>query len=163
MICELNLLFWRLDLAYFREKDDLGFDDLAGPVKKTAIPQHGPQNKLTKLYNYGHKIEKRFTLANYRNNKANTLAIKLAIYSDICSFLAFPWPRRPITTAVSLANSHKRPEALARYYVTSHWQAEWVKKRRWKTIETPPPLPPRTTPLIGVQMLIKYTFDALQR
>ena len=24
---------WRLDLAYFREKKDLSFDDLAGPVK----------------------------------------------------------------------------------------------------------------------------------
>ena len=31
MICEWNLLFWRLDLAYFREKKS--FDDLAGPVK----------------------------------------------------------------------------------------------------------------------------------
>ena len=34
---------------------------------------------------------------------------------------------RPVTV-VSLANLHKRPEALARYYVTSYWQAEWVKK-----------------------------------
>ena len=42
-------------------------------------------------------------------------------------------------TVVSLANLHKRPEALARYYVTSYWQAEWVKKLRWKTIELPPP------------------------
>ena len=25
------------DLAYFREKKDLSFDDLAGPVKKMAI------------------------------------------------------------------------------------------------------------------------------
>ena len=33
VICEWNLLFWRLDLAYFREKKDLSFDDLAGPVK----------------------------------------------------------------------------------------------------------------------------------
>ena len=45
-------------------------------------------------------------------------------------------------TAVSLANLHKRPEALARYYGTSYWQAEWVKKRRWNTIELPPPSPP---------------------
>ena len=29
----------------------ISFDDLAGPVKKMAIPQHGQQNKLTKLYN----------------------------------------------------------------------------------------------------------------
>ena len=56
VICEWNLLFWRLELAYLREKKELSLDDLAGPVKKTAIPQHGPQNKLTKLYNYGHKI-----------------------------------------------------------------------------------------------------------
>ena len=32
--------FWRLDLAYFREKKDLSFDELAGPVKKMAISQH---------------------------------------------------------------------------------------------------------------------------
>ena len=32
---------------------------------------------------------------------------------------------------------HKRPKALARYYVTSYWQAEWVKKLKWKTIESP--------------------------
>ena len=44
MICEWNLLFWRLDLAYFREKKDLSLDDLAGPVKM-AISQHGPQKK----------------------------------------------------------------------------------------------------------------------
>ena len=43
-------------------------------------------------------------------------------------------------TVVSLANLHKRPEALARYYVTSYWQAEWVKKLRWKTIELSPQL-----------------------
>ena len=34
-------------------------------------------------------------------------------------------------TVVSLANLHKRPKALACYYVTSYWQAEWVKKLRW--------------------------------
>ena len=34
MICEWNLQFWRLDLAYFSEKKKkLGFDALAGPVK----------------------------------------------------------------------------------------------------------------------------------
>ena len=77
VICEWNLLFWRLDLAYFREKKDLSFDDLAGPVKKMEIQQHGPQNKLAKLYNYGHKISKRFT-------QADSPSIKLAIYSDIC-------------------------------------------------------------------------------
>ena len=44
-------------------------------------------------------------------------------------------------TVVSLANLHKRPEAIGRYQVTSHWQAEWVKKRGWKTTELPPPTP----------------------
>ena len=43
-------------MPIFREKKrDLRFDDLAGPVKKMAIPQHSPQTKLTKLYNHGHK------------------------------------------------------------------------------------------------------------
>ena len=116
MICEWNLLFWRLELAYLREKKELSLDDLAGLVKKTAIPQHGPQNKLTNLYNYGH----------------------VAIFA---SFLAFPRPRSSLITVVSLANLHKQPKALVRYYVTSHWQMEWVKKRRWKTIELPPPSP----------------------
>ena len=55
-----------------------------GPVKKMAIPQHDPQNKLTKLYNYGHKISKRFTQADYDNTKAHTPSIKLAICSNIC-------------------------------------------------------------------------------
>ena len=68
----------------FKRKKNFSFDELADPVKKIAIPQHGPQNKLTKLYNYGHKISKRFTQTNYSNSKAHTLAIKLAIYSDIC-------------------------------------------------------------------------------
>ena len=45
------------------------------------------------------------------------------------------------TTVVSLVNLLKRPEALARYYVTSNRPAEWVKKLRWKTIELPPPPP----------------------
>ena len=34
-----------------------------------AIPQHGSQNKLTKFYNHGHKISKRFTQADYSNTK----------------------------------------------------------------------------------------------
>ena len=89
MICE-----WNLELAYFREQKDLNFDDLAGPVKKMAIPQHGPQNNLTKLFNYGHKISKRFIPADYSNNKAHTLAIKLATDRAIFTcFLAFPRPR----------------------------------------------------------------------
>ena len=49
VICEWNLLFWRLEFAYFREKKDLNFDDLARPEKKMAITKHGPQSKLKKL------------------------------------------------------------------------------------------------------------------
>ena len=95
-----------------------------------AIPQHGPHNKLTKSYNHGHKISKRFTQADYSNPKVHTHAIKLAIFA---SFLAFPQPlssKYRQIPVVSLANLPKRPEALARYYVTSYWQAEWVKKLR---------------------------------
>ena len=51
VICEWNLLFCRLDLAYFTEKNDFSFDDLAGPVKNMAIPQHGfrPAKKINKF------------------------------------------------------------------------------------------------------------------
>ena len=31
-------------------------------------------------------------------------------------------------------------EALTRCYVMSHWHSEWVNKRNWKTIESPPSL-----------------------
>ena len=117
MICE-----WNLELAYFREQKDLSFDDLAGPVKKMAIPQHGPQNNLTKLFNYGDKISKRFIKADYSNNKAHTLAIKLATDRAIFNcFFIFSSTSPVLITVVSLADLHKRPEALALYYVTSHW------------------------------------------
>ena len=36
-------------LLSFREKKDLSLEDLAGPVKMMAIPQHGPQKKKKKL------------------------------------------------------------------------------------------------------------------
>ena len=49
-------------------------------------------------------------------------------------------------SVVSLANLQKRSEALARYYVTLHCQAEWAKKRRWKKIESPSPSPPSPPP-----------------
>ena len=62
-------------MPILEKKKDLSFDDLAGPVKEMAIPQHGPQNKLTKLYNHGHKIPKRFTQADYSNTKAYTHSI----------------------------------------------------------------------------------------
>ena len=41
----------------FKRKKNFSFDELADPVKKIAIPQHGRQNKLTKLYNYGQKYQ----------------------------------------------------------------------------------------------------------
>ena len=47
---EYNFLFSRLDLAYFRGKKDLTFDDLAGPVKKMAIKQHArPPKQINKI------------------------------------------------------------------------------------------------------------------
>ena len=82
---ESNLLVWRLDVAYFREQSELIFHALAGPVKKMAIPQHDPRHKLTKLHS--HKIPRRFKQAEKSNNKAHTLMVKLAMYSNIC--LAF--------------------------------------------------------------------------
>ena len=51
-------------------------------------------------------------------------------------------PQHDQITVVSLPNLYKRPEALARYYVTSYWQAKWVEKLRWKTIELPSRSPP---------------------
>ena len=51
------------------------------------IPQHGPRQKLTKLYNCEHKIPRRFTQAHKNYNKAHKLMIKLAMHSNIC--LAF--------------------------------------------------------------------------
>ena len=61
-----------------------------------------------------------------------------------------------LLTVVSLANLHKRPEALARYYVTSYWQAEWAKKLRWKTIELPFPPPP---PVVKLTFLLKTNME----
>ena len=84
-----------------------------------AIPQHVPQNKLTKLYNHGHKISKQFTQADYNNTKAHTHSVTLAIYSDVCKLLSFSLTSLVPITVVSLANLHKRPDALACYYVTS--------------------------------------------
>ena len=104
-----------------------------------AIRQYGLQNKLTKLYNYGHKISKRFTQADYSNTKAHTPSLKLERYRDICWLLGFSSTSLVLITVVSLAiNLLKRPGTLARYYVTLHWRTEWVKKRRRKKIVTPP-------------------------
>ena len=71
-------------VAYFREKKERIFDDLAGPVKKMAIPQHDPRHKITKLHNRGHKISRRFTEADESNNRVLTQMTKLAMYSNIC-------------------------------------------------------------------------------
>ena len=143
MICEWNLLFWRLDLAYF--KNDLSFDDLAGPVKKMAIPQHGfgPQNKLTKLCNYGHNSIKTVYTSRLKQQQSSHSYHQISdIYSDIFKRLSFSSTSFfPITVVSGFPNLHKPHEALACYYVTSHWQAEWIKKRRWKTIESPSPTP----------------------
>ena len=87
MTSEPTLLFWRLDVAYFREEKELIFYDLAGPVKNMAIPQHRPRHKLTQLHNYVHKIPRRFTHAG-KSHKAHTLMTKLAMYCS-CGMHAF--------------------------------------------------------------------------
>ena len=97
--------------------------------------------QINKIYNYGHKISKRFTQADYSNTKAHAHTIKLAIYSNFSLLLSFSSTPLVLITVVSLTTLHKRPEALARYYVTSYWPVEWVKKLRWKTIELPSPPP----------------------
>ena len=72
---ESNLLFWRLDVAYFREKKELTFYDPAGPVKKMAILQQGPRHMRT---------QNTTVYTDKSNNKTHSLMIKLAMYSNIC-------------------------------------------------------------------------------
>ena len=84
-----------------------------------AIPQHGSQNKFT------------ITDTNYQNGLhkqiiATPKLIHIRSISDICELLCFSSTSLVEITVESLANLHKRPEALTRYYVTSYWQAEWV-------------------------------------
>ena len=72
---ESSLLFWRLDVAYFREKKELTFYDPAGPVKEMAILQQGPRHIRT---------QNTTVYTDKSNNKTHTLMIKLAMYSNIC-------------------------------------------------------------------------------
>jgi len=72
---ESNLLFWRLDVAYFREKKELTFYDPAGPVKEMAILQQGPRHIRT---------QNTTVYTDKSNNKTHILMIKLAMYSNIC-------------------------------------------------------------------------------
>ena len=71
---ESSLLFWRLDVAYFREKKELTFYDPAGPVKEMAILQQGPRHIRT---------QNTTVYTDKSNNKTHTLMIKLAMYSNI--------------------------------------------------------------------------------
>ena len=48
VVCEWNLLFWTLAFAYFREKKDFSFDELADPVEKMAIKKQ--INKIIQLW-----------------------------------------------------------------------------------------------------------------
>ena len=92
VICEWNLLFWRIDLAYVTEKNDFSFDDLAGPVKNMAIPQNGfgLQNKLTKLCNYGHKSIKTVYTSRLKQQQSSHSYDQISdIYSDIFKRLSF--------------------------------------------------------------------------
>ena len=42
-----------------KKKNDLSFDDLAGPEKKNGDPATQLEKQVTKSCNYGHKISKR--------------------------------------------------------------------------------------------------------
>ena len=71
-------------LLSFREKKGFKFGRPCRSRENDGDPATRPAKKnLTKVYNYGQKLSKRFTQADYSNNKAHTLAIKLALYSDI--------------------------------------------------------------------------------
>ena len=64
----------------FQRKKDLGFDEIAGPVKKMAIhAATRPAKEINKIIQLRTQISKRFTQTDYSNNKTHTLAIKLAI------------------------------------------------------------------------------------
>ena len=94
-------------MPILEKKKELIFDDLAGPVRKIAIPQQGLRQKLTKLHIYGHKTPRRFTRADKSNTKAHTLMVKfiVAIYSNIYLLFLFS-PKLLLMTVVSLANLH---------------------------------------------------------
>ena len=87
----------------------------SGPATEptTQIPQ---ENTIThtkhhkKLYN----IDK-------SNNKAHTLTIKSANNSDISLAFCLSCDSVALALMASRTNLHKRLEALARCYVTSHW------------------------------------------
>ena len=143
MICEWNLLLWGLELAYFREKNfkfwwpcrsrEINGDPATRPVKQiNKIIQSRTQNIKTVLHK---QIIATPRLTHSRSNKCY-----IAIFASF--LISFPSTSLVQITVVSLANLHKRPEALTRHYVTSYWQAEWLKKLRWKTIELPSPAPP---------------------
>ena len=48
VICEWNLLFWRIDLAYVTEKNDFSFDDLGDPAKRLRPAKQ--INKIMQLW-----------------------------------------------------------------------------------------------------------------
>ena len=124
-----------------RKKKHLSFDDLDGPVKQIAIPQHGPQNKFKKIIQSRTKnIKTVYTSRLQQHQSSHTFDQISDIQRYLLASQLFLDLARQITV-VSVANLHKQPEALARYYVTSYWQAEWVKKLKWKTKELPPPPP----------------------
>ena len=143
-------------VAYFREKKERIFDDLAGPVKKMAIPQHDPRYKITKLHNRGHKIPRPFTQADESNNRVLTFMTKLAMLAIFAWLLIFFLTSLVRMAVAACANLHKRPAALVRYYVTLHWHAECLKKRGWKNQIVISFLPPP-------QGLILYVLTCLKR
>ena len=112
----------------FQRKKDLSFDDLAGPTARTAKQI----NKI--ILSRTQNIKTVFTSRLWQHQSLHTFDQISDIQRCLLASQLFLDLARPNNCPVSLVNLHKRPEALARYYVTSYCQAEWVKKLK-QTIE----------------------------
>ena len=115
----------------FQRKKDLTFDDLAGPVKKIAIPQHArpPKqiNKITQLRTqniktaYTSRLQQRqrsYTFYQVSDKQRYLLASQL--FLDLI---------RPNNCVIPLLISTSDPRLLPVTMPPSHWHTEFVKKR----------------------------------
>ena len=102
----------------FKKKTWLIYVDLAGPEQKMAVPPLSPRHKF---HNYAHKTLQKVIQIDKSNNKAHTLTIKIANNSDISLAFCLSCGSVVLALMASRVNLHKRLEALARCYVTSHW------------------------------------------
>ena len=67
-----------------KTEKDLNFDDLAGPVKKMVIPQHGPQNNLTELLRT-QKYQNGLLRSSYENATPNLCWVFFALLGVLCN------------------------------------------------------------------------------